>query len=90
MSGVAVYLMTSSDDPRHKRQAEADGVTEYLIKSPVTDDLVAKLDLLIAQINARQGTHAFPGHGRAIAVPQGLTSFPQPEAFLRSHKKSSR
>jgi DNA-binding response OmpR family regulator len=53
-SGVAVYLLTSSTDPLHKRQAEANGVTEYLIKSPLTAGLVEKLDLLIAKINADQ------------------------------------
>jgi CheY-like chemotaxis protein len=55
-SGVAVYLLTSSDDPAHKRQAEADGATEYLLKSPFTERLVEKLDLLIAKLNAEQGT----------------------------------
>ena len=29
---VAVYLLTSSEDPAHKMQATADGVTAYLIK----------------------------------------------------------
>jgi CheY-like chemotaxis protein len=88
-SEVAVYLLTSSNDPEHKRQAEADGVTEYLIKSPFTERLVEKLDLLIAKLNAEQVTEASPENGSAAAPNQGLTSFPPAETFSRPGPESS-
>jgi CheY-like chemotaxis protein len=88
-SGVAVYLLTSSDNPEHKRQAEADGVTEYLIKSPSTDRLVEKLDLLIAKINAEQGMET-ARNGNSASPQQGLTSFPQAEPFSRPGTSSSK
>jgi PleD family two-component response regulator len=87
-SGVAVYLLTSSDDPEHKRQAEADGVTEYLIKSPVVKGLVEKLDLLIAKINADQG--AEPSVGERKTANQGLASFPPAETFSRPGPSSNK
>jgi len=88
-SCVAVYLLTSSDHPEHKRQAEEDRVTEYLIKSPFTDSLVEKLDLLIARLNAEEGSEA-PKNGNAAVANQGLASFAPAEAFARSGSKSSR
>jgi CheY-like chemotaxis protein len=88
-SGVAVYLLTSSDNPEHKRQAEAEGVTEYLIKSPFSDRLIEKLDLLIAKINAELVTKTSHENGQAAAADQNLTSFPEAEAFLRTGKNST-
>jgi CheY-like chemotaxis protein len=48
---VAVYLLTSSDDPEHRKQAAADGVNEFLSKSPLADKLIDKLDSLIEMSN---------------------------------------
>jgi CheY-like chemotaxis protein len=48
---VAVYLLTSSEDPEHKKQATANGVTEILLKAPLVDTLIQKLDFLIATTN---------------------------------------
>jgi CheY-like chemotaxis protein len=48
---VAVYLLTSSDDPEDRRQAASEGVTEYILKSPFFDKLIQKLDDLIAETN---------------------------------------
>ncbi len=88
-SGMAVYLLTSSDDPEHKRQAAAYGVTEYLIKSPFLDRLVEKLDLLIAKINAEQAPETAHQNGHAPASNQGLTSFSSAEDSSRNGTNSS-
>lgn len=48
---VAVYLLTSSEDPMDIRRAEAGGVTKYLFKKPLYDDLIQNLDHLIAISN---------------------------------------
>jgi len=48
---VAIYLLTSSEDPEHRRQAAADSVTEFLSKSPLADKLIEKLDWLIEMSN---------------------------------------
>ena len=48
---AVVYLLTSSEDPEHQRQAKADRVTEYLLKNPSADILIEKLDRLIALSN---------------------------------------
>ncbi len=48
---VAVYLLTSSDDPAHKQRAAADRVTEFLAKSYLADQLIEKLDGLIEKNN---------------------------------------
>ncbi len=50
---VAVYLLTSSEDPAHKMQATADRVTAYLIKHALIDKLIEELDCLIAIGNKR-------------------------------------
>jgi CheY-like chemotaxis protein len=50
---VAVYLLTSSENPEHRRRAMDYGVTEYLLKSPSSDTLVQKLDQLIAVTNGQ-------------------------------------
>jgi len=79
-TGVAVYLLTSSDDPEHKKRAQADSVTEYLIKSPKTHDLVEKLDLLIAKINSEQAMQPHFGEGQpSPANPDPLSSPPRRE-----------
>jgi len=51
---VAVYLLTSSEERADKDQAAADGVTAYLLKSHLFDELIKNLDQLIATINARR------------------------------------
>jgi CheY-like chemotaxis protein len=88
-AGVAIYLLTSSDNPAHKKQAEADGVTEYLIKSPYADLLVEKLDLLIAKINDEEAPTTFQTDGVAATPNEDLTSFPQAEPFSRADESSS-
>jgi len=52
--GMAIYLLTSSDDPEHKRQAMAYGTTDYLLKSPYADELIEKLDRLIEMTNGHE------------------------------------
>lgn len=73
---VAVYLLTSSEDPEHRRQAAADGGTEFLTKSPVAAILIEKLDILIDLINA-QDEHAMEGGNKdeCGADSPGLASF---------------
>jgi len=48
---VAIYLLTSSDDSEDRRRAAADGVTGYVLKSPLLDELIQNLDHLIAENN---------------------------------------
>jgi DNA-binding NarL/FixJ family response regulator len=48
---VAIYLLTSSENPEDMRQAEVGGVTKYLFKTPLFDDLVQNLDHLITISN---------------------------------------
>jgi CheY-like chemotaxis protein len=55
---VAVYLLTSSEDPEHKKQAAADGAMDFLSKSPLADKLIEKLDSLIALSNRQHDTKA--------------------------------
>jgi CheY-like chemotaxis protein len=51
---VAVFLLTSSEDPGDMRRAAADGVTGYLLKSPMFDELIQNLDYLIATTNCQR------------------------------------
>ncbi len=51
---VAVYFLTSSTDWADKSQAADEGVTEYLLKSPLFDELIKNLDHLIATSNAQR------------------------------------
>jgi len=51
---VAVYLLTSSENPGDIRQAAASGATKYLFKTPLFDELIQNLDLLIATSNNQQ------------------------------------
>lgn len=51
---TAVYLLTSSDDLEDRRRAAASGVTGYLLKSPLFDELIQNLDHLIATINSQR------------------------------------
>lgn len=51
---VAVFLLTSSMDPGDMRRAAADGVTGYLLKSPLFDELIQNLDHLIATTNSQR------------------------------------
>lgn len=50
---VAVYLLTSSEDPEDRRRAAADDAAEYILKSPLFEKLIQKLDDLIAMANGR-------------------------------------
>ena len=45
---IAVFLLTSSNDPEDRRQAMANHVTGYLLKAPLFDELIQNLDHLIA------------------------------------------
>jgi PAS domain S-box-containing protein len=51
---LAVYLLTSSEERADKEQAEADGVTKYLHKGPLFDELIKNLDHLISTTNAHR------------------------------------
>jgi CheY-like chemotaxis protein len=59
---IPIYLLTSSDEPEDRRRASADGVTGYLLKSPVLDEVISTLDQLIALINHRTFEKLYPGH----------------------------
>jgi CheY-like chemotaxis protein len=48
---VAVYLLTSSDEPGIMRRAEAERVTKFLLKKPFFDELIESLDYLITVHN---------------------------------------
>ena len=48
---MAVYMLTSSDDPEDRRRAAAGDVTEYLLKTDLFDKLIQHLDHLIAISN---------------------------------------
>jgi len=75
---VAIYLLTSSEDPEHRKQAAVDGVTEYLIKHPLVDKLVEKLDRLIAISNAQCLRKEREDEDVNSELPkQGLSSFPE-------------
>jgi CheY-like chemotaxis protein len=51
---VAIYLLTSSQDPLSLRRAVAAGVTEILCKNPLLDELIEKLDQLITASNIQR------------------------------------
>jgi len=76
---VAVYLLTSSEDPEHRKQAMADGVTEFISKSPLAENLIEKLDRLIDLINAQGKQDGASKCDREVAT-RGLSSFSQPQA----------
>ena len=48
---VAIYLLTSSENPEHRKLAAADSVTEFLFKSHLADKLIEKLDWVIEMSN---------------------------------------
>jgi CheY-like chemotaxis protein len=73
---AAVYLLTSSVNPEHRRRAEAQGVTAFLIKSFSLEDLVEKLDLQIAKLNSQ--SHA--------GVPTKIKKSPVPEHPRRDRR----
>ena len=55
---VAVYLLTSSEDPADKRRAAAEGVSDYILKSAFHERVIQKLDELIATTNEQNlGRH---------------------------------
>jgi CheY-like chemotaxis protein len=51
---IAVYMLSSSDEPLHRRQAVASGVTEFFAKSSSLDELVQALDRLITKRNSQR------------------------------------
>jgi CheY-like chemotaxis protein len=53
---VAVYLLTSSQDPAHRQQAATDRVTEFLSKSFSADELIEKLDNFIRNNNGAESS----------------------------------
>jgi CheY-like chemotaxis protein len=69
---VAVYLLTSSEDPEHRRLAAVDGVTEYLPKSPLSENLIAKLDRLIDLLNTQREQNVDGGNEPAGMVANAL------------------
>ncbi len=78
---VAVYLLTSSEDPEHKRQAAVDGVTDYLLKSPQADKLIERLDCLIAMNNAQCLKADENGDVHSEPVNEGLASFAEAASY---------
>ncbi len=55
---VAVYFLASSTDWADRDQASTERATEYLLKSPLFDELIKNLDHLIATSNAQRLEHA--------------------------------
>jgi len=51
---IAVYMLTSSDDPEDISQAEKAGITKYFFKTGLFDGLVQELDQLIASYNRKE------------------------------------
>lgn len=78
---VAVYLLTSSEDPEHRRQAAVDGVTDYLIKSPEVDKLIEKLDYLIATNNVQSRKASESENGSSEPINEGLVSVGKVESY---------
>jgi CheY-like chemotaxis protein len=75
---VAVYLLTSSQDPQHKMQATAKGASEYILKSTHPELVIEKLDSLIATSNGQISPEPRAMTGNAPERPiQGLTNFSQ-------------
>jgi CheY-like chemotaxis protein len=69
--GMAIYLLTSSDDPAHKEQAIAYGTTDYLLKTPYADELIKKLDGLIELTNGHAAlVVSEPANPELRACPQ--------------------
>jgi DNA-binding response OmpR family regulator len=78
---VAVYLLTSSEDPAHKSHAVLNGVTDYLIKSSRADKLIEKLDCLIAMNNAQSLKASETEHGHSELGNEGLASFGKASSY---------
>ena len=55
---VVVYLMTLPEALSGRNQPAADSATEFLLHTPLFDDLIDNLDRLIATSNARRLEHA--------------------------------
>jgi DNA-binding response OmpR family regulator len=51
---IAVYMLSSSDEPLSRQQAAAIGVTEFFTKSSSFDQLIEALDRLIATRNSER------------------------------------
>jgi two-component system response regulator len=58
---IPVYLLTSSDEPEDRRRASADGVTGYILKAPIFDEVIRHLDHQIVVINQRNIEKLSPG-----------------------------
>ena len=75
---VAVYLLTSSEDPSHRQQAACDRVTEFLTKSCFGDQLIEKLDDLIERNNGYSARKPSEGLDANLdPAPLSLMTFPQ-------------
>ncbi len=85
---VAVYLLTSSEDPKHKKQAASDGVTDYLLKSLLADKLIERLDCLIAMNNAQCLKAGETVNGHSDPVNEGLASFGEAASYDTSATSS--
>jgi CheY-like chemotaxis protein len=73
---VAVYLLTSSENPEDKMQAASDGATEFLSKSPLSDQLIEKLDSFIELSNRRgESESVIERNGGKTPATMGLSSF---------------
>jgi DNA-binding NarL/FixJ family response regulator len=55
---VAVYLLTSSEEPEDRRQAAKEHATGYILKSPLFGKLIQQLDHVIATGNERWAKEA--------------------------------
>lgn len=69
---VAVYLLTSSDDPEDMRQAADAGVTKYFLKTGFFDEIVREFDRLIAAYNQKWWEHI--QHAEATLAELALMS----------------
>ena len=74
---VAVYLLTSSDDPEGRWRAAAAGhVTKCLLKAPLFDELIQNLDHLIAISNDQRSEDPST---RCANRSRSLSKLPQTE-----------
>ena len=65
---VAVYLLTASDDPKDRHQAATEGMTEHILKGPLFEKLIQKLDDLIAETNRQRVGNTVSKHDGAADI----------------------
>jgi len=51
---IPVFMLTSSDDPVDRRRAANAGVTKYILKTGLFEELIAELHQIIPRINERK------------------------------------